>query len=373
VKRIRSIAKKEFIQITRDRRTLGLVFFIPFLLFIIFGYAVTNNITNVSTVVLDMDRSQESRDFVAEFTASGYFRVVDYVGSMEDVRAAIDSGRAKIGLVFPAGFSRDIHRGEPAPVQMLVDGSDPAIAQNALLSGQAIAQSISAQLLAARVGGARPVFLSPIDLRPRVWYNPSMDSVDFNIPGLVGLVLQTSTLVLTAFSLVRERERGTMEQLIVTPVRAHELMIGKLVPYVVIAFINVGLVLTVGYFWFGVPMNGSVWLLLALSFFFLIGSLGIGLFISTISKTQAEAMQTSMFVILPSILLSGFVFPREPMPTVLRAIGYGIPLTYFLKILRGIVLKGVGLNYLWPEVAFLAIFGVAVMGLAILNFRKRLG
>jgi ABC-2 type transport system permease protein len=240
---------------------------------------------------------------------------------------------------------------------VLVDGSDPNTAQTALLVAGTLAQQ--------RAGGT-----AAIDLRPVVLYNPGMQSINFMIPGLLGLILQFQTLLLTAFAVVRERERGTLEQLVVTPVKPWELMLGKILPFVVVAFANVLLASAIGRFWFGVEFAGNYWLLLVLAGLFVLSSLGLGLLISTVSQTQAQAMQLALFVMLPSIILSGFVFPREGMPHPIRELGLLIPLTYFLQILRGIILKGVGVEVLWPEVLALGAFGLVVFGLSANRFRK---
>jgi ABC-2 type transport system permease protein len=274
-------------------------------------------------------------------------------------------------LVIPPTFGDDLLRGEPAQAQLLVDGSDPNIAQTALFAGGMIAQVHSAQ------GATRVLAVNPsgaaLDVRPVVLYNPTMQSANFMVPGLIGLILQFQSLILTSFAIVRERERGTLEQIVVTPIRPWELMLGKIIPYVGIAFLAVGVALGVGRFGFGVEVNGSLLLLLALCGLFLVGSLGVGLLISTVSQTQAQAMQLAVFVMLPSVLLSGFMFARESMPWLIQQLGLAIPLTYFLQILRGIILKGVGLEVLWRQVVPLALFGLVVFTLSATRFQKRIG
>jgi len=373
--RISSIIRKEFIHVLRDPRTLAIVLAMPALQLVLFGYAINTVVDHLPVIVLDEAGDPRSRAFVAAFENSGYFDLRDVASSREEVRQAVDSGRAKVGLVIPADFGLQVLRREPAMAQLVVDGSDPNVAQTAIFAAGMVAQVQSADTLAnalarqglATSGGAT------IELRPVVLYNPSMLSVTFMIPGLIGLILQFQTLILTAFAIVREREKGTLEQLVVTPIKPWELMAGKLLPYVATAFLAVALALGVGRFWFGVEVQGSLLLLVALSTLFLLSSLGVGLLISTVSQTQTQAMQLALFVMLPSVLLSGFMFPREGMPWIIQQVGLAIPLTYFLQILRGIILKGVGVEVLFGSVLPLAMFGVVVFALSATRFNKRLG
>jgi ABC-2 type transport system permease protein len=356
IARVWSIVAKEFIQIRRDPRTLAIVLVMPLMQLILFGYAINTAVDHIATIVFDQAQDAHSRGFVSSFFNTGYFDLAGRAGSLEQVRQAIDAGRARVGIIVPPDFSHELIAGRPPKAQVLVDGSDPNTAQTALLVAGTLAQR----------GG------QSIDVRPVVLYNPSMQSINFMIPGLLGLILQFQTLLLTAFAVVRERERGTLEQLIVTPVKPWELMLGKILPFVVVAFGNVLLASAIGRFWFGVEFAGNYLLLLGLAGLFVLSSLGLGLLISTVSQTQAQAMQMALFVMLPSIILSGFVFPREGMPHPIRELGLLIPLTYFLQILRGIILKGVGVEVLWPEVLALAAFGVIVFGLSANRFRKTL-
>lgn len=371
--RVAAIVAKEFIQIRRDPRTLAIVLAMPALYLLLFGYAINTVVDHLPTIVYDESQDASSRGFIAAFQNSGYFDVRSYAASRAEVSEAIDAGRAKAGLVIPADFGDALLRHEPALAQMMIDGSDPNTAQAALFAAGMVAQVRSGDLLQDQLNRLGRGASGAIELRPTVLYNPSMLSVNFMIPGLIGLILQFQTLILTAFAIVRERERGTLEQLVVTPVRPWELMLGKMLPYVATAFSAVAVALTVGRFWFGVEIYGSVALLVALAVLFLLGSLGIGLFISTISQTQTQAMQMAMFIMLPSFLLSGFIFPREGMPWLIQQVGLLIPLTYFLQILRGIILKGVGLDVLWPQALPLAVFGVVVFGLSANRFHKRIG
>lgn len=372
--RIFPIIRKEFIQVRRDPRTLAIILALPALQLLLFGYAVTTNVDHIATVVFNQAMDGRSRDFLRAFTNTEYFTVVGNVSSHSEAREAIDRGDAKVAFIIPPDFSRNLDAGKPAYVQMILDGSDPNTASTALFTASGIAQSrAAAELQAAmmRVGSARSVEM-PIEVRPNILYNPSMQSVNFMVPGLIGLIIQMQAVILTAFAIVREREKGTLEQLIVTPIKPWELMVGKIAPYVLIAFAQVAVALAVGTLWFQVEIAGSLLLLLGLSTVFLVGSLGIGMLVSTVSKTQTQAMQMSMMVILPAILLSGFMFPRESMPALLNYLGYFIPLTYFLKILRGIVLKGVGLEYLWVEALLLTVFGLLIFGISARRFQKNL-
>lgn len=359
IARIWSVVLKEFIQIRRDPRTLAIVLALPVMQLLLFGYAINTTVDHITTVVLDQSSDAQSRAFLRSFFNTGYFDFVGNANSLEEIRQKIDDGTAHVGIVLPPTFSHDLLDGRSAQSELLVDGSDPNTAQTAMLVGSALAQRTSASG-------------QPIDLRPVVLYNPAMQSVNFMIPGLLGLIMQFQTLLLTAFAVVRERERGTLEQLVVTPIKPWELMLGKILPYTAIAFANLILASAIGRYWFGVEFAGSFVLLLALAALFVLSSLGLGLLISTVSQTQAQAMQMALFVMLPSIILSGFVFNRDSMPHPIREFGLLIPLTYFLQILRGVILKGVGLEVLWPQVLALLAFGAVVFGLSANRFRKTL-
>lgn len=374
LRRLTAIIRKEFIQIKRDKASLGIIIVMPMLMMFLFGYAVTTNIDHVSVSVLDLDKSPASRDIIDAFRESTYFDFNYYVSGQEDINRLIDAGEVKAGLIIPANYERDLKRNRAPQVQLVIDGSDPTVARTVMNTGRIIAQQ---QAMDMRVNylEQRGVSLDKvpgIDFRPQVWFNPELDSIKFNIPGLIGLVLQNITVMLTAFSLVRERERGTLEQLIVTPIKSRELILGKLIPYVFIAFFDVLLVLSVGVFWFEVPVKGSILLLLVQALAFLLVALGLGLLISTVSKTQLQAMQMTVLLILPSVLLSGFIFPREAMPVPIRILSLFIPMTYFLEILRGIILKGIGLEYLWRNLVILLIFGIVSLAVSVASFKKSL-
>jgi ABC-2 type transport system permease protein len=372
--RLVALIRKEFIQIIRDPRTLALTFLMPVVQLFLLGYAATNDVRNVPLAVFDQDKSTASRALLDAYRAADYFRLDFDVNTESDLRALIDRGAARAGMIVPPGYGEELAANRTAQVAFVIDGSDPTVAGTALsaavLIGQSKATSLALERLAAR--GQAGAFRSPIEVRTQVWYNPDLVSAYYMIPALIGMILQFLTVILTATAIVRERERGTIEQLIVTPIRSWELVVGKLAPYVIIAFIDTLEILVAGVLIFGVPINGSLALLLTLSALFLVSTLGLGLFISTLSNTQQEAILTSFFFQLPSIFLSGFFFPLAAMPQVLQWASYAIPLRYFLIIVRGIVLKGVGSEALWPEIIALSLFAVVIMSAAALRFRKRL-
>jgi len=366
--------RKEMLQIVRDPRTLALVFIMPILQLVLLGYAATSDVRNIPLVVLDQDKSPASRTLLESFRAADYFRQAFDVNSESELRNLIDAGSARAGIIIPPDYSSRLAAGRPAQVAFIIDGSDPAIAGTTLaaatLIGQDRATALSVERLAAR--GLAVAAAPAIEVRTRVWYNPDLIAAYYMIPAVVGLILQFLTVILTATAIVRERERGTIEQLIVTPLRASELIVGKLAPYVLIAFIDTIEILAGGVLLFGVPINGSLPLLLVLSGLFLISNLGVGLLISTITSTQQEAIIVAIFYNLPSIFLSGFIYPVAAMPRVLQFVSLAIPLRYYLIVVRGIVLKGVGMPALWPEVIALSIFAVVVITSAATRFKKRL-
>jgi ABC-2 type transport system permease protein len=372
--RLASLIRKEFIQIFRDPRTLALTFAMPVIQLFLLGFAATNDVRNVALAVFDMDRSTESRALLDAYRAADYFKLAYSVSSEDDLRSLIDRGDARAGMIIPPDYGRRIAEGGAGRVAFVIDGSDPTVASTALaaaaLIGQSKATSLAIERLARR--GMAQAAAPPIEIRTQVWYNPDLVSAHYMVPALIGLILQFLATILTATAIVRERERGTIEQLIVTPVRSWELMVGKLAPYVMIAFIDMVEILVAGVLIFGVPIRGSIPLLLLLSALFLVSSLGLGLFISTIAGTQQEAMLTALFFNLPSIFLSGFFFPLAAMPRILQVASYAIPLRYFLIIVRGVILKGVGAEALWSEIVALTIFAAIIMGSAALRFRKRL-
>ncbi len=372
--RLMSLIRKEFIQIMRDPRTLAIIFVMPVLMLFLLGFAATNDVRNIDLVVFDQDQSPASRRLLEAYKQADYFRISRMVSSEEEMRALIDNNTARAGIIIPAGYGRAVTGDSSAQVAFVLDGSDPTVASTALAAATMIGQTQSTNLQVQRLErrGMGSLVKAPIDVRTLVWYNPGLVSAYFMVPAMIGMILQYLGTMLTATAIVRERERGTIEQLIVTPLRSQELVIGKLTPYVLLTFLDVIEVLIVGVLLFRMPINGDLMLLLILTSLFMITTLGIGLFISTIAKTQQEAMLTTMFTLLPSIFLSGFFFPLAAMPVWLQALSYVIPLRYFLIIARGIVIKGVGMEALWSEVATLAFFAVLVMTAAAARFKKSL-
>ena len=368
-KRVLSIIRKEFFQIKRDKRTIAIIILMPIMELLLFGYAASTSVDHIPTIVYNNDIGSESSELLYIFVNSQYFDLDYNANSIQEIEEYIDNGEAKAGIVIPPEYSRDLKNGKTAQIQLIVDGSDPTTAQTILSSAGGVVQAMSVEIIQETRGISMPQVL---DLRSRVWYNPDMSSINFNIPGLIGVILQTVTLMLTSFSIVRERERGTMEQLIVTPITKMELMVGKIVPYVIIGFVDIVLALALSLFWFKVTIAGSITLLLLFSIIFLFGSLGVGLVISTVSKSQLQAMQLSMFMIMPNILLSGYMFPREAMPKAIYSLSTVLPLTYFIKVLRGIILKGNGLAELFNELIILVAFGIGFLVLATLKFKKKI-
>jgi len=361
-----AILKKEVIHIKRDPAT-RFVLAIPLIELLIFGYAIDTDVKYVNTVVFDLNRDAESRQLVKEFENTRSFKIVGEVHSDRELQSAIVSGQAKVGIKIPPDYSSNLVNGRQAQVQVVIDGSESTTALQALNSSQQLGF-----LKSLAIEGLSPAEFK-IDIRPRLLFNPNLESANFFVPGLIGIILQLVTVFLTAFAIVRERERGTLEQLLVTPVSKGGLILGKLLPYTVIGFGQTVVVLLLMVFLFRVPVSGSVTLLLILSLLFLIPALGIGIVISTFAKNQGEAMQMSLMSMLPSFLLSGFVFPRESMPLIIYLISFLIPATYYLEILRGIILRGAGIAALWDEALVLAAFGVLFMALSALRFKKHLG
>jgi len=371
LRRILAITRKEIIHIIRDPRTLSIMFLMPMVQLILLGYTATTDVEHLPTAVLDQDHSVQSRELVDAYSASKYFDIQFYVSTEEELGSLIDEGKAKAGIHIPSGYGRDLVGEQRAAIAFVIDGSMPAVATAAFSAAQTVAQAQSTVLI-ERLYHIDLGQQAGIGVSPRVWYNPDMKSANFMIPGLIAMILQLQATLFTALSIAREKEQGTIEQLIVTPLRSVELILGKVFPYVAISLFNLMGVLTIGVLWFGVPVHGNVLLLLALGVLALLGSLGIGLLGSTIAKTQQEAIFLLFFLMLPFIFLSGFFFPLEAMPRVLQWISYLIPLRYMLIIVRGIILKGTGLTILWDQALVLVLFAAAILTLAASRFRKRL-
>jgi drug efflux transport system permease protein len=370
--RLRSIIWKEFIQMRRDRATLGLMLGVPIMQLTLFGFAIRQDVRNLPTVVYDASRTQESRELVQQFGATGNFLIRGEARSYADALRRVDNGRARAAIVIPDDYARNIKRSRPAQVQVLVDASDPSASQSAIAAAMLVGQRGSLRLLSQRAGVAILADRMPLDVRVRPLYNPALKSVIFIVPGIIGMILSNILIVITAIAVVREREAGTLEQLIVTPLTRAEIMIGKIAPYIGVGLVQLTAVLIVGHIVFRVPIRGSILLIYLVSLLFIIASLGLGLFISTIAKRQAQAIQVSFFFLLPNVLLSGFMFPREAMPKLAAQVGLILPLTHFLQIMRGIVLKGVGLRELWPQTLALVGFSALFITFSTLRFHKQL-
>lgn len=372
--RLVSLMRKEFIQIWRDPRTLVIALLIPVMQLFMLGYAATNDVRNLPMAVFDQDRSPEARSLLDAYRASDYFLIAFDANSEAEIRQLVDDGEARVGLIIPPNYGKRLNAEDETEVIFVFDGSDATSTQTALAAAQQIGNqhSTAIQLERLEKAGMADAIETPVEIRTQVWYNPDLEDAFFFVPGLIGQILYMITAILTASAVVRERERGTIEQLIVTPIRPWELVIGKISPYVLIALLNTLATLFVGSWWFGVPVRSGLGLLLALSALFLLTSLGIGLLASTIANTQQEAMITVFATMLPAIMLSGYLFPVEAMPTWLQWISAAIPLTYYLRIIRALLVKGVGIASLQSEILALIGFGILLMGAASLRFRKRL-
>ncbi len=375
LQRLCAVIQKEFTQTLRDRRTLLIQLGLPVVQLLILGYAIRTDVRHMPLVVADQSLDRASSAFVQALTVSGYFEVIDYVPDEAQAIQAIDAGRAQAGVVIQSGFAANVERGA-AQVLLLVDGSDIFTSQTAYNVITAIAQTHSTEVLTARLLRAgrltRAERLLPLDTRVRILYNPNLADLWFLIPGIVAVILQTQTITLTAAAVVRERETGTIEQILVSPIRPFELLVGKIAPNIVIAIINMLTILALGVFWFEVPFQGNFWLFCGLTCLYVLSGLGMGLLVSAISHNQKQSQQMSMMLMLIGLVLGGFMFPRYLMPPVVRAVGNLFPLTYFIPIARGIITKGIGVTYLWEQVIILALYVGGIMLLATRSFRANL-
>jgi ABC-2 type transport system permease protein len=368
---------KELLQIRRDRRMIPVIFVSPVVMIVVFGFAVNTDVTNVPMVLVDQDRSVASRELVTRFVRSGYFDVVGTEERAGDVDRWLVTARAQLGLVIGPGFGEALGSGRTAPLQVIADGSDASSASVALGYAGALVQGFGAEVQAARLRSAPgEAFVrgpGQVDLQPRVFYNPDLKSRWFYVPAVLAMVLMVMTMLLSAMGVVREKEVGTMEQLIVTPIRPWQLLVGKLAPFALIGVVQVFLITGVAVFGFRVPLRGSFPLLLGLTLLFILVTLGIGLLVSTLVRNQQQAMMAAAFLaMIPMVYLSGLIFPIENMPPAIQLVTYVIPLRYYAEIIRGIFLRGSGIDVLWPEAVVLLGMGVAIMGVASLRFRKRL-
>ncbi|MCX8070948.1 MAG: ABC transporter permease [Candidatus Binatia bacterium] len=369
---IRAILRREFTDVLRDRRSLLLTFLWPVSMLLLYGYGIRYDINNVPLTVLDYDRSSHSRLLVEQMVQSGYFQLVREADNYDQVQRDLTIDASRAAIVIPPDFGRRLRSGEPVTVQALFDGTDSNTASIAQSYVLAMVASFGARAdigLVERSGGVPAVRVAS-----RVWYNPELQSVNFIVPGVIAVIMMIVGAILTALSIVKEKERGTIEQILVSPIRPLEMMIGKIVPYVIIALLDLAIVITAGYFVFGVPIKGSLWQLAIFSVLYLTASLGTGVFVSTLADTMQSAMLAAIFIsLLPAVLLSGFVFPLEHMPVGIRLLSYFFPGRYFVAAIRGIYLKGVGLEVLWPEAVMLAAFSIGIVWLSANRFQEKLG
>jgi len=375
MRRFRALIKKEITQMLRDPRTLIFIFIMPILQLVLLGYANSTDVKNIPTVIFNQDNSPASRDLLNSFQATGYFSFDYSVYSQSDVNNLIGGGQAKVGIVIPPNYGSNLGSGQDSQALVLIDGSDPTVASAALsaaeLAGQAHGVSVKAQQLSldsSSIGGTP----NPVDVRTNVLYNPDLLGAYNIVPGLIAIILFQTGSSLTGLAIVRERERGTMEQLIVTPIRSWELILAKITPYILVSFADTVLILVLGILMFGVPIRGSLILLFVMVGLYLLPTLGYGLFISTVARTQQQAQLMVMPVMLPAMMLSGFIFPISSLPVALQFVAELLPTTYFIYIIRAVVIKGVGLSLIIPQTIALSIFAVALLGLAMWRFRKNL-
>jgi ABC-2 type transport system permease protein len=374
---LRAIARKEFIQIRRDKATIYMVFVFPLMMLVLYGFGIRYDVKSVPISVLDMDRTAQSRQYIERFAHSPYFSVNHYPENYRELQKDIDQGDSRIGLVIPTDFSERIGSRREAVVQMIVDGADSNTATIAMNYASSITRAYSSFILMQEMEAMlrqTNLAVPAIEAEPRIWFNPNLESVQFIVPGIIAIIMMIVGTVLTAVTIVKEKEQGTIEQIVSSPIGRYELMIGKVLPYAVLAYLDFLLIAAASYVLFGVTIKGSVALLLITAFFYLVGVLGLGILVSTITQTQMSAMLTAIMAsMLPSILLSGFIFPIRQMPAVLQALTLFVPARYFIEILRDIYLKGLGFEYFWKETLFIMVFGFATLALAARRFQKRIG
>ena len=376
--RLVALILKETMQLLRDRRTLMMVFGLPVIELFLFGYAVSLTVYHIPTAIVDQNKTQQSRDFIQALVNSQYFDVTETLQSQDEVVDEMDAGHVKAGIVIPPDFPTDLENGN-ANVLILLDGSNSFSVQSGYSAASIVAQNYSIQLTAEKIdragaaaGSLQQAVAMPISTSIQVLYNPDLRDLWFILPAIIGMILQSMAVVLAAMAIVREREVGTLEQILATPIRQFELILGKMIPLLVLCLVILGITLGLGVFWFGVPFKGSLWLYLWLSLMFIASSLGLGLLISTIARNQQQAQQIAQMLMIFSMLLTGLVYPRNAMPALSQFIGDLIPLTYFIRISRGIVTKGVGLGFFWGDALVLLMYSLIVMTMASFSFRNRL-
>jgi ABC-2 type transport system permease protein len=369
VKRLRTLVWKEFAHLRRDPITVRLIFFIPIFQTLLFGYAINFDVKRLRTVVVDESRSYESRELVAKLTASDYFRIVRYAPSMEEMGRDLDADHASVGLVVDRDFAKDLRRGAPARALLVVNASDNVVSGQAMAVASGVARQLSGAILVRRAHWTGPD--PPVDMRVRAWYNPDLRTATFVIPGLLALILTFTLIPFTAVAIVREQERGTLEQLQLSPVSRVGLIVGKILPFLLIGLFQLTLVTGLMRFVFDIEIAGSVAALYAVGVVFIFAVLGLGMLVSTVAKTQMQAIQLSFFFMLPFVFLSGYVFPIDGMPRFFQLVTFLVPARYFIEVIRGIVLRGASLLDLWRPVALLLLYAVLIVGAAALKFRKR--
>ena len=368
MRRLLALTWKEFLQLKRDTLTLRMIVMVPIMQLLIFGYAINYDVKHLTMVVLDESRSYDSRELVAKLAASEYFDVIGRVDSLDQLTHAIDSAQASVGLVIDRDYGKDRHRGAPAEALLIVNASDSTTANQAMSITSGIGMGLSLQTLRQRA--AWRINRPPVDIRIRPWYNPELKTANFIIPGLIAIVLTFTLMQYTATSIVREREFGTLEQLQVTPLKRGELIVGKILPFLLIGYVQLTLLIIMMRFLFGVHTQGSVVALYLLTGLFIAAVLGLGILISTLAKTQMQASQISMFFVLPFVFLSGYIFPIEGMPRIFRSLATLVPANYIIQIMRGIILRGATVAELWRPIAWLTGYTVVIVGLAVLRFKK---
>ena len=371
--RLKALLIKEFLQMSRDRMTLAMLIILPIIQLLIFGYGINTDVKHLPTVVFDQSLSQESREMITAFSSTSYYDINFTAKNFQEVTEKIDSGAAKVGIIFPPDFEEDVKHGRSAPIQILVDASDNMSANSAISTAQLVGQINSQKVLIKKLRIATGQTYQPAyDVRIRPWYNPDFISPYYMVPGIIGIVVTMTMVMLTSIALVREREFGTMEQLLVTPLKTYELIIGKIIPYILVGFIQVALTLSIGIYLFNIPVQGSMILLYIMTISFLLASLGLGIMISTIAQNQMQAMQMAFFVLVPSVLLSGFVVPRVSMHIFFYYLGYLFPMTFYLEIIRGILLKGNSFHHLWFPFSSLLLFTLITLLISIKRFKRTL-
>ncbi len=370
--RMHALIVKEFIQLMRDRITLAIVVFMPLAQLLIFGFAINTDVKHLHTVVFDQSHTQESRAMINSLTSSNYFDIIKYAGSVKEVDQTVESGRAKVGIVFPPDYASRIKGGRQTSVQVIIDATDNLSASSALAAAQTIGMLKSQEILAekfSRLGMKIPG--QAVDMRIRLWYNPDFITSWYIVPGIMGLLLTLTLISMMSMAIVRESEQGTLEQLLVTPMKIWELLFSKIIPYIVVGYVQVFISIVVGIFVFNMPFLGSLTLFYFLTFFYVVASLSLGIMISCFAQNQTQALQMSVFIILPSVLLSGFVFPLESMPASFRYLGECFPITYYISLSRQIILKGGGLAYVWQDTLALVAYIAVMFTASILMFKRR--